>query len=521
MVDQESTVELPGLRWQAIVVGLLVVAVVVVAGALVFASRISSMAREQLVAMLQSRFSSEVEFRNLRLSLFPRVDIQGEGLLMRHHGRKDIPPFISLKKFSVSAGWSGLLRSPKRLGIARLEGLQIHIPPRSKTDGDESNSGKKPKKEVPGFVIDEIIADGTVLQILPKRAEKEPLTFDIYQLHLRLAGSDRPMSFAATLQNAKPPGKIRTTGSFGPFNGDDPGQTPVSGSYDFQHADLSVFHGIFGILSSRGKFSGELERLDVNGDTDTPDFAVKTSAHPVHLKTQFHAIVDGTEGDTFLEPVNGQFGHSSLVARGKIAQRPGTKGKTVSLDVTVANGRVEDMLNLAVKAQKPSMTGTISFRTQFELPPGDQDVEDRLFLKGAFGIGAAHFTSPTVKDKLAEFSVKAQGKPEASSSDDVISNLKGSFVLNNGVIRFSNLSFVVPGAQVSLDGTYALDGQELDFRGKLMLDAKLSETTAGVKSFLLKFAEPFFKKKQGTGSLIPIKITGTREHPSFGLNLGG
>jgi hypothetical protein len=329
------------------------------------------------------------------------------------------------------------------------------------------------------------------------------------------------MSYEATLKNAKPPGKIQTTGSFGPWNGEDPGQTPVSGSYDFQSADLSVFKGVSGILSSRGRFNGVLERLQVDGDTDTPDFAVKTSAKPVHLKTQFHSIVDGTEGDTSLEPVNAQFGNSSVIAFGKVAGRPGTKGKTVSLDVTVRNSRVEDMLNLAVKAPKPSMTGVINFRAQFELPPGDQDVEQRLLLKGTFGIGPAHFTSPTVKEKLAELSVKAQGKSEASPPDDVISDLKGNFVLENGVIRFSKLSFAVPGAQVSLDGTYALDSQELDFRGKLMLDAKLSKTTTGVKSFLLKLAEPFFNKKKGTGSVLPIKITGTREHPSFGLNIGG
>src|SRR2546422_83143 len=162
-------------KWRSIGIGLIALAAIVAAGASVFSSRISSVAREQLIVTLQSRFSSEVELQNLRVSLFPRVNIQGEGLLLRHHGRKDIPPFISLKKFSVYAGWPGILRSPRMLGTARLEGLQIHVPPRSKTDGDESNRAKQPKKAVPGFVIDEIIADGTVLQILPKRAGKEPL----------------------------------------------------------------------------------------------------------------------------------------------------------------------------------------------------------------------------------------------------------------------------------------------------------------------------------------------------------
>jgi hypothetical protein len=32
----------------------------------------------------------------------------------------------------------------------------------------------------------------------------------------------------------------------------------------------------------------------------------------------------------------------------------------------------------------------------------------------------------------------------------------------------------------------------------------------------LKAVDPFFKK-DGAGTVLPIRITGTREHPSFGL----
>jgi len=31
--------------------------------------------------------------------------------------------------------------------------------------------------------------------------------------------------------------------------------------------------------------------------------------------------------------------------------------------------------------------------------------------------------------------------------------------------------------------------------------------------------DPFFEKK-GAGTVLPIKITGTRDSPSFGLNIG-
>jgi hypothetical protein len=70
---------------------------------------------------------------------------------------------------------------------------------------------------------------------------------------------------------------------------------------------------------------------------------------------------------------------------------------------------------------------------------------------------------------------------------------------------------------VRLDGTYNLDSEELNFRGTLRLEAKLSQTTTGMKSLFLKLIDPLFKKKNA-GAVIPIKITGTREKPSFGLD---
>ena len=49
------------------------------------------------------------------------------------------------------------------------------------------------------------------------------------------------------------------------------------------------------------------------------------------------------------------------------------------------------------------------------------------------------------------------------------------------------------------------------------MDAKLSQITTGVKSFLLKPFDPFFRKNGET--VVPIKVTGTRDKPSFGLDL--
>ncbi len=356
------------------------------------------------------------------------------------------------------------------------------------------------------------------MQILPKKEGKEPLTFDITKLTLHSAGTVQPMQFRATLTNPKPPGDIQSTGAFGPWDSDEPGLTPVSGSYTFANADLSDFKGLAGILSSEGKYQGMLERIEVDGSTDTPNFMLKVSGHPVHLKTQFHAIVDGTNGDTYLQPVNAQFRRSSIVARGGVYGKPGQKGKTVSLDVTVSDARVEDMLWLAVKAKQPLMVGGIAFKTKFDLPPGDKDIIEKLHLVGKFGVEAARFTSLKIQEKVEALSQRARPGEEPEDERSV-SNLRGDFELQDSVIDFAKLTFKVPGASVYLDGSYGLQKETLDFAGELHTQAKVSQMTTGAKSFFLKLADPLFKKK-GAGAVIPINITGTREEPKFGLDVG-
>jgi hypothetical protein len=67
--------------------------------------------------------------------------------------------------------------------------------------------------------------------------------------------------------------------------------------------DLSVYHGIAGMLSSVGKFGGTLAHVDIAGSTDTPDFEVQSGGHRVQLTTEFSAYVDAIRGDTFLKHV--------------------------------------------------------------------------------------------------------------------------------------------------------------------------------------------------------------------------
>jgi hypothetical protein len=53
--------------------------------------------------------------------------------------------------------------------------------------------------------------------------------------------------------------------------------------------------------------------------------------------------------------------------------------------------------------------------------------------------------------------------------------------MERGIVKFSNLTFGVQGASLSMSGTYGIDSGQLDFHGKLRMDAKLSQTVTGAK----------------------------------------
>jgi len=336
---------------------------------------------------------------------------------------------------------------------------------------------------------------------------------------MRNVGAAQAMPFEATLTNAVPPGEIKTSGRFGPWMTDNEGATPLDGSFTFARADLSVFEGIRGILSSKGTFGGSLERIEVRGETETPDFTIKVGGHPFALHTKYQSLVDGTNGDTVLQRIDASFLNSSLVAKGTVVDEPGhAKGRPVYLDIDMDRARIEDVMRMAVPTPTPPMTGAMKLATKFFLPPGTSDVSQRLQLDGRFSIDQARFTNYDVQGKIMELSRRGRGQDPDAVKHEVASNFAGRFKLANGAVVLPEVTFGVPGAKVQLAGQYALKQETIDFKGVLLLDAKISETTTGFKSVLLKAVDPLFKR-EGGGSTIPIKIEGTRSDPKFGLDV--
>jgi hypothetical protein len=502
----------------------LVIAIVVVALLIALASVVpfsSETARRKVIEVLSARLDAEVELSELRLRLLPQFHAEGVGLAIRHRGRRDVPPLISIKRFSAEGNVFSLLR--RHITRITVDELDIEIPPDRNRDplSDRDSPASEPRDSADmarAFVIDELLAKDARFVIIPRDADKLPKVWSIHDLRMQSVSLDRPMPFTASLENAVPPGAIETSGSFGPWGREEPGQTPLEGKFTLERADLGVFKGISGILAAKGTFEGTLERIDVHGVTDTPDFTVAAGGHSMPLHATYHAIVDGTNGDTLLEKVDASFLNTSLTARGGVVKRPGKDGRTVELDVVIDDGRLEDVLLMAIKTPTPPMSGALKLTTRFELPPGDRDVVEKLQLDGVFTIANAGFASPLVQSKINELSRRTQAQG-ASQAAKVVSQFAGKFTLRAGELALPHVTFDVPGSAIRLSGRYGLVSERIDFAGTVFTDAAISEMTTGYKSLLLKPVDLVFKR-DGGGSAIPIRITGTRREPAFGLDKG-
>jgi hypothetical protein len=239
----------------------------------------------------------------------------------------------------------------------------------------------------------------------------------------------------------------------------------------------------------------------------------------VHLSTDFQAVVDGTNGDTQLQNVRSRFQRTTVLSSGGVSGHPGQQGKTAALEMTVKDGRIDDLLRLITEDKNPSMTGSVSLHAKVKVPPGPLGFLKKLELEGDFGIGNERFTNAEVQVPLNRLSESARGenrKQEAEDPETALSNLKGHVSVKNGIATLSNVSFSAPGTLAQIRGTYNLLDKTVNLQGVLHTNGKLSDTTSGFKALVLKAVGPFLKKK--TVTIVPFTVTGTSMQPSFALD---
>jgi AsmA-like C-terminal region len=477
---------------------------------------------------LEDAVRGKVTFGKFHMFYFPNPGCVAENVAFAPSSSADgAAPPITIQKLAIEARYADLIVRPGYIARVVLTGLHVHAPLRGvSADSSASQSSQKPEVR-----IGEIVADGGELEVA-RSDGKAPLKFEMHALKVDSYARGNSWSYSVTMENAEPPGEIVSEGKFGPLNLTDLAATPVSGSYKFQKADLSVFPGISGTLYSTGDFAGRLGEIGAHGTIDIPDFKVVTSEHEVHLTSKFTANVNGTNGDVFLKQVQTSFLQTSVSASGSVAGKPGQKGKTTSLDVAVNNGRIQDLLRLFVTASHPPMNGVTSLKAHLEIRPQKRAFLQELTLRGDFGIGEGAFTKPSMQTRVDEMSERARGEkqdkdkskakpePDADTPENVVLNLKGHVELREGVAKFSELSFSVPGASARMDGTYNLLNEQIDFHGMLKTEAELSQETTGMKSTLLKPFDPLFKRKKA-GAAVAVKMTGTYKNPQFGFDAAG
>jgi hypothetical protein len=479
--------------------------------------------REAMIKRLERASSERVEMRGFKSTFFPYPGCIAEEVVFRPAapgaGSRPQDPVITIRRLTIQSTFLGLLSKPGRIRSIVADGLRIHVP----VGGADLHAAADSKSDQ--IVIEELRAENALLE-LAKRDAGKPLVFQIHRVLFRNIGGGNKMPFQVSLHLPTPPGEVQSNGSLGPWK-DEKGtvrSTPISGTYVLQRADLGVFKSIAGEVSSRGEFSGTLERLNVAGNTDCPQFEVTESGHRFHLATQYRGVIDLRNGDVTLPALQARLGNTNLVANASITGKP----KTVALNITQGKGEIQDLILLFSNVPASPVIGPVSFHTQVLLPPERRPFKERVQLTGNFMVDPARFTSADSQAGIDKLSERAKGKKDKGKDHDadddgagfdrVLTQLDGQLVLRNGVANFSRISFSVPGAQGDMNGTYSILNKRVNLRGKMRMNATVSQATTGAKSFFLKIVDPFYKKKHA-GAELPITMTGVYGHTHFAAGL--
>ena len=476
--------------------------------------------QQRVAKALEEAFDGEVSFDKFRYIYFPHPGCVAEGLkLVRADSAPGSPPFAVLRRLTLHAAYTDLILRPGYFSKIVLEGLQIQIAPRSQRrrleQGGQSSSNIR---------IGEVVTQNAVLEFA-RENDKPALRFEIQMLKLDSVSRKTPMDYEVAFHNPLPPGEVQSQGHFGPWNDNAPGRTPVSGTSQLDNADLSVFHGISGMLSSHDNFRGVLDHIEAHGKVDIPDFHVTRGVHRVHLRSDYDALVNAFNGDVELPRVETWVVQTEIVASGTIAAHAGYHGKVTSLDFAVRRGRVQDVLLLITSEPVPVFNGVTQFRAHVEIPPEGRPFLKDVKLVGDFVIADGRFTKPATRKEITDLSDRSRGKKppaniEAALNEDIQTQVTGHVVLRNGTATLPQLSFGVPGALAQMRGTYNLLNGQINFHGTLKTDASFSQTAGGVKSLFLKPLDTVFKRKP-RGATMPVKLDGTYSNPQPGLDLGG
>ncbi|MBV8897161.1 MAG: hypothetical protein JO051_11665, partial [Acidobacteriaceae bacterium] len=283
---------------------------------------------QSVIDALQEASLRTVKIGAFHKSFFPPGCV-AERVEFEHRVHKNNPPIIFIQTLTIQGSYWGLLTAQYRLSLVKVSHMHVTVPP-PLVNGkpDPIMPLNRTASSVKRLRIDEIIADGAVLDFMHQDGGK-PYRLTIDKLALFAVSNNSAITYKTILTNELPPGRIHSTGVFGPWKPLNPAETPLHGEYTYADANLAAFSELSGTMQAQGTFSGKLGEIQTRGTVDVSKFHVTDTSHYRELKAAFQARVDGTHGNTMLDSVRAEFDRSSLLVKGTVAGEEGSKGKAI------------------------------------------------------------------------------------------------------------------------------------------------------------------------------------------------
>ena len=262
------------LKWLA--ASLVLALAVLGIAAWVVARRTEPFLRGMIVEVLAARFHARVELDSFHISVAHVLTAEGKGLRIwppaQVAGVSAAPaadatdPLIRLAEFRFRMPLRYERGKPFHISMIQLKGLDIHLPPKSHfgpsaAQNASAGSDTKQTGNLISFVVDAVECNAANFVLETSKPGKLPVDIAIAHLKLSRAGglnATTPADFDAEVTVPKPHGAAHATGTIGPWNQTDPGESAMEGKYTFDDADLASFKGIAGTLASTGNYQGTL-----------------------------------------------------------------------------------------------------------------------------------------------------------------------------------------------------------------------------------------------------------------------
>jgi hypothetical protein len=156
------------------------------------------------VQNLEEASDSKLRLRAFHRTYFPFPGCVLEGLEF-NHGSNTNKPLITIDKLIIRGSYCRMFS--RHLTRITAENMRLFIAPFGSGETFQITPSK--------ITIDEIVANGVVLEFALRKPDKQPLRFEIHQALLRDVGWKGALSYRVGVRNPEPPGEITASGNFG------------------------------------------------------------------------------------------------------------------------------------------------------------------------------------------------------------------------------------------------------------------------------------------------------------------